>query len=196
MQQDYLAARTVLEKHLETRVTIEERDYRELGGRYSKIASVGMFEHVGRKRLHEYFRKIYELLDDNGLFLNHGIIRPEGVTDDPDTVLLQRRVFPGGELATLSTVVAEAGRAGFEVLDVENLRLHYALTCRCWVERLQQNAAECLKYVDLEAYRTWLLYLAGSALSFRTGMTDLCQVLMAKRHTHGNRHRTRDYIYA
>jgi len=196
LQQDFFAARKVFEKNLEKRVSIHEYDYRKLGGRFNKIASVGMFEHVGRKRLQEYFRKVFDLLDDNGLFLNHGILRPEGASDGPETLFLQRRVFPGGELATLSTVAREAGRAGFEVLDVENLRPHYALTCRHWVDRLRQNATECLKHVDRETYRTWLLYLAGSALSFETGATDLCQILMAKRQTPRNRHLTRDHMYA
>jgi cyclopropane-fatty-acyl-phospholipid synthase len=186
----------VLEKNLERQVVIHECDYRKLAGRFNKIASVGMFEHVGRKRLLEYFRKVSDLLDDNGLFLNHGIIRPEGFSDGPETLFLQRKVFPGGELATLATVIREAGRAGFEVLDVESLRPHYALTCRHWVERLQHNATECLKHVDRETYRTWLLYLAGSALSFEAGATDLYQILMAKRRVPKHRRLTRDYIYA
>jgi cyclopropane-fatty-acyl-phospholipid synthase len=196
VQQEFFASRMVLEKNLERQVAIHECDYRKLAGRFNKIASVGMFEHVGRKRLLEYFRKVSDLLDDNGLFLNHGIIRPEGFSDGPETLFLQRKVFPGGELATLATVIWEAGRAGFEVLDVESLRPHYALTCRQWVERLQHNATECMKHVDRETYRTWLLYLAGSALSFEAGATDLYQILMAKRRAPKHRRLTRDYIYA
>jgi cyclopropane-fatty-acyl-phospholipid synthase len=195
LRQDLFAARLIAEKKLEDRVTVHESDYRELSGQFNKIASVGMFEHVGRHRLRDYFRRIFRLLENDGLFLNHGIVRPEGTTDGPETLFLQRKVFPGGELASLSTVVREAGRAGFEVLDVENLRPHYALTCRHWVERLQQNVDECVKHVDREAYRTWLLYLAGSALSFETGATDLCQILMAKRRASQFRRLTRDYIY-
>src|ERR1035438_1827462 len=195
LQQELFAARLISEKNLEDRVMVHESDYRKLVGQFNKITSVGMFEHVGRHRLREYFLKIFSLLEDDGLFLNHGIIRPEGTTDDPETLFLQRKVFPGGELASLSTVIREAGRAGFEILDVENLRPHYALTCRRWVERLQQNVAECLKQVDRETYRTWLLYLAGSALSFEAGATDLCQILMAKRRPSQFRRLTRDYIY-
>jgi cyclopropane-fatty-acyl-phospholipid synthase len=194
-QQDLFAAKLIAERKLEDRVVVQESDYRKLAGRFDKIASVGMFEHVGRRRLREYFRTVFSLLDDEGLFLNHGIIRPEGTTDGPETLFLQRKVFPGGELASLSTVSREAGRAGFEVLDVENLRPHYALTCRRWVERLQQNVAECLRHVDHETYHTWLLYLAGSALSFEAGDTDLCQILMAKRRPSKFRRLTRDYIY-
>ena len=150
-------------------------------GRFDKIASIGMFEHVGRHRLREYFRKIFDLLEDDGLFLNRGIIRPEGTTDDSETRFLDERVFPGGLLATLSNVTREAGRMGFEVLDVQNLRLHYALTCRRWVERLQKNSEKCLRCMDPETYRTWLLYLAASAVNFQAGVTDLYQILMAKR---------------
>ena len=194
-QQDLFAAGLIAEKNLEDRVMVHECDYRSVVGRFNKIASVGMFEHVGRHRLRNYFRKISSLLDEDGLFLNHGIVRPEGTTDGPETLFLQKTVFPGGELACLSTVVREAGRAGFEILDVENLRPHYALTCRRWVERLQQNMPECLKHVDRETYRTWLLYLAGSAMSFETGATDLYQILMAKRRNSQFRRLTRDYIY-
>jgi cyclopropane-fatty-acyl-phospholipid synthase len=196
LEQEYYASRAVLEKHLEQRVEIRECDYRQLDGHFNKIASVGMFEHVGRKRLAEYFRKIFDLLDDDGLFLNHGIIRPEGAADGPETLFLQRKVFPGGELATLATVLREAGRVGFEVLDVESLRPHYALTCRRWVEKLTANAAECLKHVDRETYRTWLLYLAGSAISFESGATDIYQVLMAKRKPGRRKRLTREYMYA
>jgi len=195
LEQELLAARIVAEKNLEDRVVIHESDYRKLAGRFNKIASVGMFEHVGRHRLREYFRRVFGFLEDDGLFLNHVIIRPEGTTDGPETLFLQRKVFPGGELASLSTVIREAERAGFEILDVENLRPHYALTCRRWVERLQQNAVESLKHVAPETYRTWLLYLAGSALSFEAGATDLYQILMAKRGPFQFRRLTRDYIY-
>jgi cyclopropane-fatty-acyl-phospholipid synthase len=196
LQQEFFASRAVLEKNLRQRVEIRDCDYRKLDGRFSKIASVGMFEHVGRKRLREYFCKVFDLLGDDGLFLNHGIIRPEGVSDGPETLFLQRKVFPGGELATLATVLREAGRVGFEVLDVENLRPHYATTCRHWVERLSANAAECLNHVDRTTYRTWLLYLAGSAISFESGATDIYQVLMEKRRAGKRRRLTRDYMYA
>lgn len=196
LRQDLYAAGLIAEKKLGHRVRILESDYRRLTGQFSKIASVGMFEHVGRRRLRAYFRKVFSLLGDDGLFLNHGIVRPEGIKDGPETLFLQREVFPGGELARLSMVIREAGRAGFEVLDVENLRPHYALTCRCWVERLRRNAAECLKHVDPRTYRTWMLYLAGSVLGFETGGVDVCQVLMAKRGRSRLRRLTRDYMYA
>lgn len=174
-------------------VAVREMDFRDLAGRFDKIASVGMFEHVGRHRLRTYFRKVYELLEPEGFFLNHGIVRPQFVTDGPQTLFVQRRVFPGGELAHLSDVIRAAELTGFEVLDVEDLRPHYALTCRAWVERLQRNAAACLDAVDLTTHRTWLLYLAGSAASFEDGLAGLSQVLLAKRSS-PRRPLTREYI--
>jgi cyclopropane-fatty-acyl-phospholipid synthase len=176
-------------------VTIHEADYRECSEQFDKIASIGMFEHVGRRRLKDYFRKVYSLLDPDGLFLNHGIVRPEFVREDAQTLFIQRKVFPGGELPRLSQVIRAAELAGFEVLDLEDLRPHYALTCRAWVERLQQNRDECLRTADPATYRTWLLYLAGSAVSFEDGLLNVAQLVLAKRSS-PRRRMTRDYMYA
>ncbi|MFN0168549.1 MAG: class I SAM-dependent methyltransferase [Bryobacteraceae bacterium] len=172
------------------------RDYRDFTGRFDKIASVGMFEHVGIRRLPEYFRKMAELLADDGLFLNHGIARPRTVKPGPDWIFLQKRVFPGGDLPPLDEVVRQAEIAGFEVLDVENLRPHYALTCRTWVERLRANEEACRTLVGGKVYRTWLLYLAASAVCFADGYTDVHQVLMAKRAHPAPRRLSRREIYS
>ena len=83
-------------------------------------------------------------------------------------------------MAHLSDVALRAGKAGFEVLELESIRAHYARTCREWVARLQQNADSCLNFVGPETYRTWLLYLAASALSFEAGRTNAFQILMAR----------------
>ena len=175
-------ARQAVEQHgLGRRISIQEMDYRALTGCFNKIASIGMFEHVGVHRLAAYFRKIFSLLDDEGLFLNRGIVRPEQVSDGPETLLLQRKIFPGGELPHLSVVVREAEAAGFDVIEARSLRPHYALTCRRWVERLTRNATECLNSVGSETYRAWVLYLAGSAVSFESGVTGDYQILLAKR---------------
>jgi cyclopropane-fatty-acyl-phospholipid synthase len=193
-QQEGFARTITAEKCIGHQAMVRKLDYRQLRGSFQKIASVGMFEHVWRHRLRNYFRAVFNMLEDDGLFLNHGIIRPEGVRDGPETLFLQRRVFPGGELAYLSIVIREAERAGFEVLDVENLRPHYALTCRHWVERMQRNAQACLREASAETYRTWLLYLAGSAVSFERGLTDVYQILLAKRRSRV-RYLTREYMY-
>jgi cyclopropane-fatty-acyl-phospholipid synthase len=190
------AVRLLEERGLADRARVELRDYRDVTGTFTKIASVGMVEHVGRRRLGQYFSVMAERLDPRGLFLNHGIVRPLGTREDAATHFLQRRVFPGAELPHLEEMVHAAERAGFEVLDVENLRPHYALTCRAWVARLQANAAACLEAVDPETYRTWLLYLAGSANNFEQGASDIYQMLLAKRSTAQVRHLRREYMYA
>ena len=189
------ARRLFGERGLAERARVKLADYRDVDGRFDKIASVGMVEHVGRSRLAGYFSTLAARLDDRGLLLNHGIIRPAHAREDATSYFLQRRVFPGGELGRLEDTVRAAERAGFEVLDLENLRPHYALTCRAWVARLQANRAACLRMVDEATYRAWLLYLAASAAGFDDGTTDVYQALLAKRSPAQRRHLTRRYMY-
>lgn len=158
-----------------------ECDYRNLDGRYDKIASVGMFEHVGRRRAHGYFRKMADLLAPNGLFLNHAIARAQGVRDDAASLFVSRYIFPGGQLIHLWETIRAAEASGFEVLDVENLRPHYALTCRRWGQRLTANRDAALRLVDEPTFRAWRIWLAASALSFEDGLNSVYQVLMSKR---------------
>jgi cyclopropane-fatty-acyl-phospholipid synthase len=170
-------------------------DYRDVAGEFDKIASVGMFEQVGRAQLEAYFRKVYALLAPNGLFLNHGITCPAPVHSDAQSLFIARHVFPGGQIVSLHDVIHSAEHAGFEVLDVENLRRHYARTCRAWVDRLTAHRELCLKTVDPATWRTWLLYLAGSAVAFEVGSLGLHQVLLAKRGANAAAPATRDYMY-
>lgn len=195
-EQAEFGQRAVSDCGLASRVRVLESDYREAKGPYTKIASIGMFEHLGRSRLREYFRRIYSVLDGDGLFLNHGIVRPDGISVDAETLFLDRHVFPGSGLVSLADVIAEASRAGFETVDVENLRPHYALTCRAWVQRLQSSEAKCIALVGEVTYRTWLLYLAASAANFEDGFTEIHQVLFAKRGSHGRRWLTREFLYS
>jgi cyclopropane-fatty-acyl-phospholipid synthase len=139
-----------------------------------------MFEHVGRKNMPGYFRKVHSILADKGMFLNRGIVRPEGVSDDPETLFLQRNVFPGGQLIHLADVIREGELAGFDVLGMEDVRMHYALTCRAWVERLRVNEGACEELVGERTYRTWLLYLAASAVNFESAVTGAAQVTFLK----------------
>ncbi len=182
------------ERGLERRARVELTDYRDLHGRFDKMASIGMVEHVGLRRLDGYFARIHSVLAPEGLFLNHGIARPETVEPGPGWVFLQRRVFPGGDLPHLSQIVRGAEKAGFEVLDVENLRPHYARTCRLWVERLLSHEELCTELVGAATFRTWVLYLAVSSLNFEAGLTDVFQGLLMKRGA-APRHWTRRYIY-
>ena len=173
------------------RVVVELVDYRELGNEvFDKIVSVGMFEHVGRGHLPVYFAKVYRLLKPGGLFLNHGISRRTG-TEEASQGFLQKRVFgrgtflqqyifPDAELVPVSEVNVMAEKAGFEVRDVENLREHYALTLRQWVNRLAERHKEAVEVSDEVTYRTWRLYMAAAAFGFESGNINVNQTLLTK----------------
>lgn len=193
-QFDY-ATEQVRAEGLSAQVTIREMDYRDLSGTFDKISSVGMFEHVGRAHLEVYFRTVHKLLAPDGLFLNHGITRPAPVQSDAQSLFIARAVFPGGQIVCLHDVIRAAENAGFEVLDVENLRRHYALTCRAWVDRLMAQRDDCLRVVDEATWRTWQLYLAGSSIAFEEGGLGLHQVLLAKRGANRAAPMTRAYVY-
>ncbi|MEO8051555.1 MAG: cyclopropane-fatty-acyl-phospholipid synthase family protein [Acidobacteriota bacterium] len=189
------ATEQVQAEGLTGQVTIEEKDYRDVSGTFDKISSIGMFEHVGRAHLEAYFRNVSKLLAPDGLFLNHGITRPAPVRSDAQSLFIARAVFPGGQIVSLHDVIHAAENAGFEVLDVENLRRHYALTCRAWVDRLTAQRDACLQVVDESTWRTWQLYLAGSSLAFDEGGLGLHQVLLAKCGANGAAPMTRAYVY-
>jgi cyclopropane-fatty-acyl-phospholipid synthase len=180
-QQAELASETVRERGVAERVEIRKIDYRDLTGQFDRITSVGMFEHVGGRRIRGYFRKVHSLLAAGGRFLNRGIVRPQTASDRPETLFIQRHVFPGGELIHLSDLVRDAERAGFEMISMEDAREHYARTCRAWVANLQANADTCRRLVDEVTYRTWLLYLAASAVNFEDGQIDCVEVMFRKR---------------
>lgn len=196
LQQFHIAQKRVIQNGLGDRISLFERDYREMQGPFDKIASVGMVEHVGKRRLREYFEKLYELLDDDGVVLNHGITRPEPLREGPESLFIRRNVFPGGEIPRLSEMIRAAENAGFEALDVENLRRHYARTCKSWVENLRNNEHQCLKYVDSETFRTWVIFLAGSAIRFEDGLLGLHQILLCKQGRRRLHPMTRSYMYA
>ena len=189
------ATERVRKEGLAERVVIREMDYRDLTGTFDKISSVGMFEHVGRAHLEVYFRTVAKLLAPDGLFLNHGITRPAPVQSDAQSLFIARAVFPGGQIVSLHDVIHAAENAGFEVLDAENLRRHYALTCRAWVDRLTTQRDACLQVVDEATWRTWRLYLAGSSIAFDEGGLGLHQVLLAKRGANRAAPMTRAHVY-
>jgi cyclopropane-fatty-acyl-phospholipid synthase len=176
--------RKIQEEGLQERVTVELKDYRDMEGeaRFDKIASVGMFEHVGLKNLPPYFATAYRLLKSGGLFLNHGITQDEeGWAKTVSTKFINRYVFPDGELDTVSNVQRAMERADFEILDVEALRQHYALTLRHWVSRLEQRKDEALQHVSEATYRIWHLYMSACALQFETGEVGVYQILASKK---------------
>ena len=185
--------------------TVQLLDYRDapkLLPSFDKIASIGMFEHVGLTNLPKYFESVYSMLNPGGVFLNHGIAslecsRPANTSSlgravvpslreilrlrkPRNTSFIDKYVFPDGELVTLSQALRAAELAGFEVRDVEDLREHYELTLACWVDRLQKNRFDILQRVSEQTYRTWLLYMAGSMAAFRRGDIGVYQVLLSR----------------
>jgi cyclopropane-fatty-acyl-phospholipid synthase len=194
-EQFNFASELAAERGLGKSIRVDLNDYRDLRGSFDKIASVGMFEHVGRRRMKKYFATLNRLLRPGGLLLNHGIMRPESAEDSAETLFIRRKVFPGGEIPCLSEVIRSAEQSGFQVLDLENLRPHYALTCRAWVERLQENVTQCLRHVDHSVHRMWLLAFAASAVFFEDGLLNLNQLLLYKPGKPARCPFTREYIY-
>ena len=185
-EQCRLARERVKEAGLEDRITIELLDYRDLSGEalYDRIVSVGMFEHVGIKNFPTYFGTVRRLLKPEGIFVNHGITSEQDWRRTPATRFINHYIFPDGELARISTVLAAMEDAGFEPMDVENLRPHYALTLRHWVRNLEARRDEAIAVSSEKTYRLWRLYMAACALNFDKGGIAVHQVVAGIR---GNR---------
>jgi len=159
------------------RVQILEADYRELGGQYDAIASVGMAEHVGLAKLPTYFRHLKSLLAPGGQLLNHAIYtRSSHLRRRPSFV--RTYVFPDGKLHRVDEAISIASDSGFELRDVEMLRQSYALTLRRWVSNLEANASAARAIAGEKVYRIWRLYMAGSAVAFEFGHITVGQLLL------------------
>jgi cyclopropane-fatty-acyl-phospholipid synthase len=185
--------RLIEEKGLKGRVRMELRDYRELEGAgvYDKIASVGMFEHVGQAHMAAYFAKIHSLLKPGGLVMNHGItsgnLEPSqlgaGMGD-----FIEKYIFPGGELLHISLALRELASGGLEMVDVENLRPHYARTLWAWSDALEEQLDEAQRVLETtgsgrdaaKVLRAYRLYLAGCAMSFEHGWIALHQIVATR----------------
>ena len=182
--------RLIQEKGLGGRVRMELLDYRKLdeGDPYDKIASVGMFEHVGRAQLADYFSRLRRLLRPGGLIMNHGITA--GGVDNAQLGagmgdFIDKYIFPGGELTHVSTVLRSLAEGGLEDLDIENLRPHYARTLWAWSDGLESQLDAAHATLDDErgkrAIRAYRMYLAGCAMGFEHGWIALHQVLAQHR---------------
>ncbi|BBE73766.1 SAM-dependent methyltransferase [Oharaeibacter diazotrophicus] len=161
------------------RVTFALEDYRRTEGRYDRIVSVGMFEHVGPAHYEEYFAAAARLLADDGVMLLHTI----GRTGEPDFTnpWMTRYIFPGGHLPTLSEMLPVIERSGLAVTDVEVLRLHYAETLREWRNRFMARREEAKALMDERFCRMWECYLAMSEAAFRFEDVVVFQIQLAKR---------------
>jgi len=171
---------------LEDKVTIELRDYSAMSGSFDKIASIGMYEHIGLKSIPTYMQKMRSLLSEDGLFLNHAIARrapKKGWLKKrlrPEQRAIAKYIFPGGELDDIGRSIVAMERAGFEIQDVEAWRMHYARTCKLWCERLTAERERAISYVGEEKYRIWVAYLAGVSLAFSRGTLRIFQTLVSK----------------
>jgi cyclopropane-fatty-acyl-phospholipid synthase len=164
-------------------VQIRLQDYRDVAGKFDRITSVGMFEHVGVRHLPEYFARINALLAPDGVAMNHGL-----TTTNIDSKaapygggeFIERYVFPHGELAHLGTVLRAMQEGGLEALDIENLRRHYERTCAIWTDNFESKAEQIKLLTDPKKFRIWHVYLAGCTYAFANDWISLYQVVCGK----------------
>lgn len=177
-----LARERIQQAGLGSHCEVHLLDYRDAArlGRFDKVVSVGMVEHVGEGKLPEYFHAAFNLTKPGGLFFNHGIGRAGNRAKSGEPTFTDVYVFPDADLVPIATMLRHAEQAGFEVRDVENLREHYFLTLCQWLRRLEASEEQARELVGEIKYRIWRLYLAGSAYYFRSGKLALYQSLLVK----------------
>ncbi|MDA7478658.1 cyclopropane-fatty-acyl-phospholipid synthase family protein [Candidatus Pelagibacter ubique] len=177
--------------NLENQVTFKLIDYRQLDEKFDRIVSVGMFEHVGRKFYKNFFNKIDNLLNDDGVSLVHtiGSVNPPR---DPHP-WITKYIFPGGYTPSLSEVVTPVEKAGLIVSDIEVLKLHYSHTLRHWKENCIKNKIQIINMFDEKFFRMWEFYLASCESAFKWGDQVVYQFQLSKNYM--STPNTRDYIY-
>jgi cyclopropane-fatty-acyl-phospholipid synthase len=160
-------------------VRFQLQDYREEKGRYDRIVSVGMFEHVGRRHYDEFFAKLKELLTDDGVALIHTI----GYADEPAPInpFIRKYIFPGADLPSLSELCRAAEKSGLYITDIEVLRLHYAETLKRWRERFMARRDEVARLYDERFCRMWEFYLALCEIGFRYRSNVVFQVQLSRK---------------
>jgi cyclopropane-fatty-acyl-phospholipid synthase len=178
-EQHKLSTRRAAEAGLADRVAFKLQDYREETGRYDRIVSVGMFEHVGVNHYREYFRKVRDLLADDGVALIHSIGRSDG--PGAMNAWVDKYIFPGAYAPALSEVLPIIERSGLIVTDVEILRLHYAETLREWRRRFMAAREQVLELYDERFIRMWEFYLASCEVSFRRWGFMVWQIQLSRR---------------
>jgi cyclopropane-fatty-acyl-phospholipid synthase len=184
-EQHAYATEKIREFGLKDRCDVRLMDYRDVDEEkpFDKIASVGMFEHVGKRNLKAYFGKIARMLKPGGMVMNHGITTnslKDAELGSGIGEFVDEYVFPGGELVHVSRVLAEMSAQGLEPWDAECLRPHYAKTLWEWVRRLEARQEEARRIVGEKMYRIWRIYMAGSAHAFDRGWISIFQILGTK----------------
>lgn len=188
-QQAEWAQKAIAERGLADRAEVRFLDYRDVTeSNFDAISSIGLTEHVGRRQLGSYFSRLAGKLRPEGRLLNHCITRPTTRERARVGGFLDRYVFPDGELSGIGTVVSSMQNHGLEPRHDENLREHYAMTCRDWGINLDANWEEAVAEVGLRRARVWQLYIAASRVGFDINNIQLHQVLgvkLGKRGTSG-----------
>ncbi len=180
-KEQYREFQSRIEKeHLEDRLMVELRDYRDLpdmGKTFDRVVSVGMVEHVGRDNYQTFMDCVNRVLNPGGLFLLHFISALKEHAGDP---WIKKYIFPGGVVPSLREMLFCAAEDGFHTMDVENLRLHYNRTLLCWEKNYREHLDEVRKRFDERFVRMWDLYLASCAATFHNGIIDIHQLLLTK----------------
>ena len=184
--------RKAKELNLDNQVKFELIDYREAKGKYDRIFSVGMFEHVGRKFYNTFFKSMNKLLKDDGIFLLHTI----GVVDKPTAPnkFIQKYIFPGGICPSFSQIINPIEKTGLIVADTETLIRHYDKTLESWLERFLERKKEVKDLFDEKFVKMWEFYMASCAAAFRYRDLVVFQLQIVKNFQSAQP--TRDYIYS
>ena len=177
---------------LHNKLKFELEDYRKIKGKFDRIVSVGMFEHVGKKFYTKYFNTIKNLLKENGKFLLHTIASVD--KPGPGNEFIGKYIFPGGVVPTFSEVIKPIENTGLIISDTESLIRHYDKTLSSWLKRFLNKAEEVKNLYDEKFVRMWEFYLASCAAAFRH--RDLCVLQLLIVNNFENAPKTRDYIYS
>jgi cyclopropane-fatty-acyl-phospholipid synthase len=180
------------ELNMNNQVRFELSDYRSVKNKYDRIVSVGAFEHFGKKFYKTFFKKIANILQDDGIFLLHTI----GTVNVPGPVqpFIQKRIFPGGIVPSLSEMIKPIEKTGLVLTDCETLIHHYDKTLKAWLDRFMQNKDKAKYMYDKEFVRMWEFYLAGCSAAFKFKDLVVYQLQLVKNFTAPPSNR-RNYIY-
>ena len=171
-------------------ISVEYKDYRNMTGVYDKFVSIGAYEHVGKGYAGVFFKKVYSLLKEGGIGLLHTIGHNKPMPTDP---WITKYIFPGGYLPSLEELVRALRRQNFYIIDVENLRPHYAKTLDKWIENFENNIDKIRKMYSESFIRMWRLYLNAASESFKYGESQVYQILFSKGKPHIELYRGRIY---
>jgi len=168
------AKEQIVKEELEKNISIVLKDYRNIKGQFDKFVSIGMFEHIGKGFIPTFMNKARALLKPGGIGLLHTIGKENNTAGDPWTM---KYIFPGGYIPILDHVIRTMGKNDLVPVDIENLRLHYAITLDKWTKQFEVNAKKIEKMFDQRLVRMWRMFLCGSSVAFRWGYIRLYQIL-------------------